>query len=469
VVPPQNGSRQPSRLAAALAAAAIVWTLVAFGGALAWTYPPAMAALAAAALFVRPRVAGRGNRVLDLALACALAWTFLQLMPVPPAWRQTLSPHAAEVDAALRFDATMPRSRPLTIDLALSREAAIVASMTAAMFWTAREVSERAGVSLLLRTVAWSGLAISVAAVCFLATAPEMIYGIWEGDGRSQTYGPFVNRNHMGTWLVMALLLVTGYILARFEDRARGASVATAIDTPMIWLIGAAASMLTAIIASLSRSAAVATVAGTCVLAALAARRRGRGRWGLLLAIAAGTGILISNPRTTDLGRRFEDSRTTATWARPQIWRETLPIVRDFALTGTGAGSYPTAMIVYQQSDRTLFFNQAHNHYLQLAAEGGLLLLVPLAVAAVALARGAARRLGADRSPMFWIRAGACAGGVGAAVQSLWETGLRFPANGLLFAMLAAIAIHDRRPDALHVPRGLHEGGRSRTLQAPHD
>jgi O-antigen ligase len=187
------------------------------------------------------------------------------------------------------------------------------------------------------------------------------------------------------------------------------------------------------------------------------------------VAIAAGIGILISNPRTTDLGRRFEDSRTTATWARPQIWRETLPIVRDFALTGTGAGSYPTAMIVYQQSDRTLFFNQAHNHYLQLTAEGGLLLLVPLAVAAVAFARGAARRLGADRSPMFWIRAGAYAGGVGAAVQSLWETGLRFPANGLLFAMLAAIAIHDRRPDAPHEPRGLQESGRSRTLLAPHD
>ena len=49
---------------------------------------------------------------------------------------------------------------------------------------------------------------------------------------------------------------------------------------------------------------------------------------------------------------------------------ETLPIIRDFPLTGTGAGTFPTAMLVYQQSDRRLFFNQAHNHYLQFAAEG---------------------------------------------------------------------------------------------------
>jgi len=445
VVPSRSGSWRPDRLAAGLAAAAIVWTLVAFGGALAWTYPPPMAALAIAVLLVRPRVGGRGSRVLDVALACGLAWTVLQLVPLPPAWRQVLSPHAAAIDAALRFDGSVPRSRPLTIDTALTREAAIVAAMAAAMFWTTREVCARAGVRLLLRTVAWTGLAISVAAVVFLASAPEMIYGIWEGDGRSQTYGPFVNRNHMGTWLVMALLVVTGYILARFEDRGRGASAAAAIDTPMIWLMGAAAAMLTGVIASLSRSAAVATVAGACLLAALAAQRRGRARWGLLIAIAAGIGILLSNPRTMDLGRRFENSRTTATWARPQIWRETLPIVRDFALTGTGAGSYRTAMIVYQRSDRTLFFNQAHNHYLQLAAEGGLLLLVPLAVAGVAFAAGAARRLGADRSPMFWIRAGACAGVLGAAVQSVWETGLRFPANGLLFAALSAIAVHEKR------------------------
>jgi len=30
-------------------------------------------------------------------------------------------------------------------------------------------------------------------------------------------------------------------------------------------------------------------------------------------------------------------------------------------------------------------------------------------------------------------------------VQSLWETGLRVPANGLLFAVVAAIAMHEQQ------------------------
>ena len=38
---------------------------------------------------------------------------------------------------------------------------------------------------------------------------------------------------------------------------------------------------------------------------------------------------------------------------RLTIWRETMPIVRDFWLAGTGAGTYQRAMCVYQQSDRS--------------------------------------------------------------------------------------------------------------------
>jgi O-antigen ligase len=101
-------------------------------------------------------------------------------------------------------------------------------------------------------------------------------------------------------------------------------------------------------------------------------------------------------------------------------------------------------MLVYQTSDRQLFFNQAHNHYVQLLAEGGLLLVIPALLAAVALTRDIRGALSRDRSPRCWLRIGACAGLCGVAVQSLWETGLRMPANAVLCAVLAAIAIHRR-------------------------
>ena len=46
-------------------------------------------------------------------------------------------------------------------------------------------------------------------------------------------------------------------------------------------------------------------------------------------------------------------------------------------------------MLVYQRSSPGWPFNQAHNHYLQVAAEGGLLAGVPVLLALICLARAA--------------------------------------------------------------------------------
>jgi O-antigen ligase len=129
------------------------------------------------------------------------------------------------------------------------------------------------------------------------------------------------------------------------------------------------------------------------------------------------------------------------------IWKDTLPMIRDFWLTGTGAGTYETGMLVYQRASPGVRFNQAHNHYLQAAAEGGVLLCVPLLAALVLCLRQAVRRIAAEHSGMYWIRAGALCGLAGAAAQSIWETGLTIPANAALACVMAAMAIHDpRRP-----------------------
>jgi O-antigen ligase len=124
------------------------------------------------------------------------------------------------------------------------------------------------------------------------------------------------------------------------------------------------------------------------------------------------------------------------------IWHDTLPVLRDFWPTGTGTGTFLRAMAVYQRSRPGVIFNQAHNHYLQVAAEGGLLVGIPVAMALWAFARVGWDRLVSDRSGMYWIRAGAASGLCGVAVQSLWETGLTVPANAALAAVVAAILLH---------------------------
>jgi putative inorganic carbon (HCO3(-)) transporter len=428
-----------------LAAASIAWILIAFAGAQPWTFPPVILALAVCAYLLRPRVGVVPYRALDLALLCALAWILLQVVPLPPALRAVLSPNADAIDRALRFDGDVQRARPLSIDPPGTYHAIVVAAMAAAMFWTAREICTRYGPRRLLRTVAWTGLFISTVAILVHSSKPDLIYGIWSPGASARPYGPFVNRNHMATWLVMALPLVMGYVFARFADRSSGRSLVAAVDARMVWLMAAAAMIFVGIVVSLSRSAAVATLSSGIFVALAAMRRRRSRAWLAVLGTAAVfVLILVAIPRSVDLGMRFENPRlVTTTWTRQQIWRETLPIVRDFPITGTGVGTYPTAMLVYQQSDRRLFFNQAHNQYLQIAAEGGVGLVLLMLWALVAFALLAARGLRSDRTPILWVRTGAVAGIIGVFVQSIWETGLRLPANALLFAVLCALAVYD--------------------------
>jgi O-antigen ligase len=156
-------------------------------------------------------------------------------------------------------------------------------------------------------------------------------------------------------------------------------------------------------------------------------------------------GLGVSRADLPALADRFTRSGSSVE-NRVRIWRDTLPVVRDFWLTGTGVGTYRTAMLYYQRSERVVQFNQAHNHYLQATAEGGVVLLALIACASVALARLVRQRMVTDTSGYYWIRAGAATGLLAVALQSLWETGLVMPANAGLAAVLAAVAIHERPP-----------------------
>ncbi len=68
---------------------------------------------------------------------------------------------------------------------------------------------------------------------------------------------------------------------------------------------------------------------------------------------------------------------------------------------------------------------------------------VPAAIAIVLLVLGVRRNLRAARTESrgYWIRAGAAVGMTGVAVQEIFEFSLQIPANALLFATLAALAL----------------------------
>jgi O-antigen ligase len=216
------------------------------------------------------------------------------------------------------------------------------------------------------------------------------------------------------------------------------------VDGTAVWLAGSACFMGAALLTAASRSGLTGAAAAlACFVGLSRGRTDRRGRAVLLTGVAVLLAVAVAYANLSVLAERVGETLAAGIGGRRIIWRDTWPMVRDFWLTGVGGGAYQRGMLVYQQHERGHFyFNHAHNEYLQIAAEGGALLCAAVAAALFAGGRHIAHRLRSDDTPIVWIRVGAVSGMAAVAVQSVWETGLRIPANAALFAVLAAMALH---------------------------
>jgi len=125
-------------------------------------------------------------------------------------------------------------------------------------------------------------------------------------------------------------------------------------------------------------------------------------------------------------------------------WKDAWDISRRFIVFGSGMNTYGITTVLFQTFDRLVHYEQAHNDYLQVLAEGGLLVTVPALVAALLFVRQIGRRFAENESGTmrYWIRVGAVTGLLAIALQETVDFSLQMPANALLFAVLAAVAVH---------------------------
>jgi O-antigen ligase len=431
----------------------VLWPLAVFGGRDASTAIPFELCCILWVLALRPSRTRRGPaRTLEVVLAAIAAVVAMQALPLPVGIVNLISPHAVVVHRELSLDA-MPRSwAPFSIDRSATLWAAVIATGSFALFLAARATFSRGGLRQTVRGISALGLIVSAIAIAQAATAGRYIYWRFRTEYEGPLpFGPFVNRNHFATWVIMAAPLCFGYLMARADSpdtanaefMSRRAKLTRLLDGRSAWLVFACALMTAALLLSLSRSGILALAAAATISMAGWRPRVIRRRWWVAAGLVLLLGYAFSRADLSALADRFGRSGT-GIQNRLTIWRETLPIVRDFWITGTGAGTYRDAMLYYQRADRIVQFNQAHNHYLQVATEGGIVLVGLMVAGLTALTRTIRQRLEAESTGAFWIRGGAACGLLAVALQSLWETGLVMPANAALAAVLAAIACHQR-------------------------
>lgn len=439
----------------------IAWGVLAFGAVYEWAYQPlliAAAAFGAFGWFSASSSNRRAARPLTYVLIAGIGLILIQLVPMSPESLVRISPGIDRVlhNYSLSFAVARQGGPEITHSLSIAPDATmrgLVFLLAFGLFTTGcMALLSRLSLRLLVASLIPLGLAVAVFAIVQKATFNGRLYWVWTTiNDSANAFGPFVNRNHFAGWMLMATTLTAGYLCGELAARpasksrtwGQRAAWASSEDGAMILFSTFAALVMSiSVVWSFSRSGILGLTIGLVLLAgwSFAKIRGGRGPVIALMLMAFVSAAALW--RGIDSLVAWYGRTNTLQW-RLDLWKDTLPIVRDFPWIGTGWNTYGVSTTLYDMTDKLFHAREAHNDYLQLLAEGGLAFAVIVVAAAVVVIVGIRRALRVPQEPStYWIRTGAVCALCGIAVQELTDFSLQLPGNAILFALLIAIAIH---------------------------
>lgn len=188
--------------------------------------------------------------------------------------------------------------------------------------------------------------------------------------------GFFANSNHMATLLLATIPFVAALLLSgKSQRRLRGRSAA------MITIAAAALGLILIGIALNHSLAALLLVVPVFIATSLMLPAGWRLRWFgapfVLLGLAAATLALSVNPLNSSVMLK---SKEVSVQSRQAIWHKTGEAIADTFPIGTGLGSFEAVFPQFENPETvdSTYINHAHNDYLELALELGVVGVVLL-------------------------------------------------------------------------------------------
>jgi O-antigen ligase len=305
---------------------------------------------------------------------------------------------------------------------------------------------------VLVRTIMVFGFLLAIFGLTQSFTSPTKVYWIRELN-QSTAFGPFINRHHFAGYMELTIALPLGLLFAGAVDK----------EKRIIYLF-IAGLMGVALVMTASRGGVISLVAEVLFLVVVTAiwrrpterRRRGQrshrlkrvaGRLGMAGALLFGLflGVILLGGEFSI--NRFIDSVNTddPTTGRSHFWSVTVDIIKAHPFLGTGLGAFGVIYTRYDSRNGLYRLEQAHNDYLQIFSDAGIVGAV-LAFSFVLLLfyKGFSRARSRDDFRRG-VALAALSGCFAVLVHSFFDFTLHTTSNALLFLVLAAIATMNGR------------------------
>jgi O-antigen ligase len=362
-------------------------------------------------------------------------------------------PGGAAVDAGVlpaeALERTYPAWRPLSLDPARTARALQILLAHLALFVVVFNcVDSRVRTLRVLYLL--GGLAGMLAALGILqeVTGADRIYWLRPVSPEASPFATFVSRNNFAGWMEMALPVCLGLLATVWRLRAKNPQRDSG---PAILLAFAALLGLAAFLLAGSRGGFVSLLVASAVYAAVSFVREPRQRRWLaaVLPIVIGAVALSAWMGGGELWSRYETlasvDREPSFLFRFDVSARTLKMAADFPALGTGFGTFGQAYALYAPGTSYKALQHAHNDYAQVASEVGLPGSVALVWGLVVLlARGVLPALSRRGSEFRWAVHGMGVGVLALLLHTAIDFNLQIYANSLLFTVLCALLLRDR-------------------------
>lgn len=376
-------------------------------------------------------------------------WSALQLIPLPPDLLNIVSPQVSRYYEESQAWHSISLDTGATLyKLQKSIAYALFFVLSLALINTPKRLENVANL------VVVSGVLQAVYGVLTVLGGEAFDIFHIHDERQSSTTGTFINRNHLAGYLEMSIavgvgLLVTHIIQNKDDYAGLRASIRNFVFT---LLSGKArlrvflALMVVALVLSHSRMGNTAFFAslGLCGVVGLWIYRKSHKAKSLAILfislIAIDMLILGSWFGLDQLAARLEGT-TVEGDGRFFVFQRSLVLLQDFWLTGSGAGSFYNIFMSYRDNHSYLFFDFAHNDFLQIAIEYGV---IGFALFGLIVLFSFIRAIQAQQQRQTAILKGAgfaaMMGIISLMIHSSSDFNLQIPANALLFTLLCAFA-----------------------------